>query len=497
MRDSDGNITLTQLEQYLAKAAWILKGPVDAADFKAYIFPLLFFKRISDVYDEEYTAALQESGGDVEYASLPEFHRFIIPDECHWSEVRETTVNVGQRLQYAFREIEKANQETLYGIFGDTQWGNKDKLSDELLTDLIEHFSTRSLANEDVNPDMLGEAYEYLIKHFADMTNKKAGEFYTPRTVVSLMTQILDPKENEKIYDPASGTGGMLLNAVEHLKRLGKDPRTIKLYGQEKNLTTASIARMNMFLHGIEDFEIVRGDTLREPAFFAGDQLAQFDCVLANPPFSLENWGQKQWVSDPYRRNMYGTPADSNGDYAWVQHMIASMSPFKGRMAVVLPQGVLFRKSREGKIREQIINHDLLEAVIGLPPNIFYGAALAPVILVLRTNKEHKNKVLFINADKLVTVGRAQNYLESQHVDQIYEWYKQFSDVRDFVKVVDRQHIAENAFNLNIPLYVEKTITHDLPARNEAIANVKSSLDKMQENEISFLKELETMRMMR
>lgn len=491
MRDSDGNITLTQLEQYLAKAAWILKGPVDAADFKAYIFPLLFFKRISDVYDEEFTTALQESGGDVEYASLPEFHRFIIPDECHWNEVRETTVNVGQRLQYAFREIEKANQETLYGIFGDTQWSNKDKLSDELLTDLIEHFSTRSLANEDVNPDMLGEAYEYLIKHFADMTNKKAGEFYTPRTVVSLMTQILDPKENEKIYDPAAGTGGMLLNAVQHIKNQGKDSRTIKLYGQEKNLTTASIARMNMFLHGIEDFEIVRGDTLREPSFFDGDQLAKFDCVLANPPFSLENWGQKLWEKDPYGRNIFGTPSDSNGDYAWVQHMLASVDPFRGRMAVVLPHGVLFRKGKEGLIREQIVKHDLLEAVIGLPPNIFYGTPLAPAILIFKSQKINKNKVLFIDASEQVKIGRAQNYLLQEHVDQIYEWYKSFKSVDRLVKVVETTEIESNSYDLNIPLYVEKPMENILPSARESLAQVERAYENLVTSEAAIELELE------
>lgn len=479
MRDSDGNITLSQLEQYLSKAAWILKGPVDAADFKAYIFPLLFFKRISDVYDEEYAIALQESGGDIEYASLPEFHRFLIPDGCHWNEVRETTISVGQRLQYAFREIEKANQDTLYGIFGDTQWSNKDKLSDELLTDLIEHFSTRSLANEDVNPDMLGEAYEYLIKHFADMTNKKAGEFYTPRTVVSLMTQILDPRENEKIYDPAAGTGGMLLNAVEHLKYQGKDPRTVKLYGQEKNLTTSSIARMNMFLHGIEDFQIIRGDTLRDPAFFDGDKMARFDCVLANPPFSLENWGSKQWEQDTHGRNRYGTPPDSNGDYAWVQHMIRSMSPYNGRMAVVLPHGVLFRKGKEDVIRKKIIQDDILEAVIGLPPNIFYGAALAPAILVFKAKKDLTDQVIFVDASDQVQIGRAQNYLHKDHVDQIYQWYVNKEPVDSHVALVSVSEIAENNYSLNIPLYVTKSIEDNYPSTEEAFNELQNSYQQV------------------
>ncbi len=490
MRDSNNNITLQEIEQYLSKAAWILKGPVDAADFKAYIFPLLFFKRISDVYDEEYLQALQESGNDIEYASLPEFHRFIIPEGCHWNEVREYTVNVGQRIQYAFREIEKANQDTLYGIFGDTQWSNKEKLSDELLIDLIEHFSTHNLSNSNVNPDMLGQAYEYLIKQFADMTNKKAGEFYTPRTVVSLMTQILDPEENERIYDPAAGTGGMLLNAVEHLKQHGKDPRTVKLFGQEKNLTTASIARMNMFLHGIEDFEIIRGDTLRNPAFFDGDSLAKFDCVIANPPFSLQNWGQKSWERDPFGRNFFGTPNDSNGDYAWVEHMLASLNPFVGRMAVVLPHGALFRKGKERAIRKEIINNDLLEAVIGLPPNIFYGTPLAPAVLIFKSQKKNKGEVLFIDASDQVKIGRAQNYLLQEHVDQIHEWYKSFEPVEKYVRAVKISEIEDNSFDLNIPLYIEKPSDSTFLPAKESLLQVNYAYENLTNVEKIFEHEL-------
>ncbi len=231
-------ITLSQLEQYLSKAAWILKGPVDASDFKVYIFPLLFFKRISDVYDEEYRLALEESDGDEDYAALPEMHRFEIPQGCHWQDIRETTTNVGAAIESALRGIEQANQEYLYGIFGDAQWSNKNKLSDALLIDLVEHFSQYVLGNQNVDPDMLGNAYEYLIKHFADLTNKKAGEFYTPRSVVHLLGMILDPHEGETVYDPACGTGGMLLECVDNLKHNNEDYRTLKLYGQEKNLTS-------------------------------------------------------------------------------------------------------------------------------------------------------------------------------------------------------------------------------------------------------------------
>jgi type I restriction enzyme M protein len=480
-------ITLSQLEQYLSKAAWILKGPVDASDFKIYIFPLLFFKRISDVYDEEFQSAFNESEGDEEYASLPEFHRFVIPKECHWNDVRETTTNVGLAIEKALRGIEQANQEFLYGIFGDAQWSNKNKLSDRILIDLVEHFSQYNLSNSMVDPDMLGQAYEYLIKHFADLTNKKAGEFYTPRSVVHLLGLILDPHEGETIYDPACGTGGMLLECVGHLKENNEDYRTLKLFGQEKNLTSSSIARMNMFLHGIEDFSIMRGDTLRNPAFFEADGLKTFDCVIANPPFSLQDWGEENWVNDPYGRNIAGVPPKSNGDMAWVQHMIKSMNS-TGRMTVVLPHGALFRKNAEGKIRKALIDQDLLEAVIGLGANIFYGTQLAACVLIFRQNKEasKKKKVLFIDGSDQVRVGRAQNYLEESHVKQIYDWITAFQNVENYVKVVTYDDIAENDYNLNIPLYVEKIIEDNLPSVEEALSDMKSAWEESQKAEEKF-----------
>tara|TARA_R100000935_G_scaffold29362_1_gene49654 strand:+ start:6337 stop:7818 length:1482 start_codon:yes stop_codon:yes gene_type:complete len=469
-------LTLSQLEQYLSKAAWILKGPVDASDFKVYIFPLLFFKRISDVYDEEYQQALSDSEGDEDYASLPEFHRFVIPKGCHWNDVRETTTNIGLAIEKALRGIEQANQEYLYGIFGDAQWSNKNKLSDRLLIDLIEHFSQNDLSNSKVDNDLLGQSYEYLIKHFADLTNKKAGEFYTPRSVVHLLGLILDPHEGESIYDPACGTGGMLLECVDHLKDNHEDFRTLKLFGQEKNLTSSSISRMNMFLHGIEDFQIVRGDTLRQPAFFEADGLKTFDCVIANPPFSLKEWGAENWANDPYGRNIAGVPPKGNGDMAWVQHMIKSMNS-NGRMTVVLPHGALFRKGAEGKIRKELLKQDLLEAVIGLGPNIFYGTQLAACVIVFKKKKEEhkKDKVLFIDASYQVRVGRAQNYLEPEHVNKIFEWYNDFEDVENYVKVSTQADLKENDYNLNIPLYVEKIIEDNLPSVEEALADLKEA----------------------
>jgi type I restriction enzyme M protein len=483
-------LTLSQLEQYLAKAAWILKGPVDAADFKVYIFPLLFFKRISDVYDEEYQEAFEESEGDDEYATSPEFHRFTIPIGCHWNDVRETTKNVGSKIKGAFAQIEKSNPDKLANIFGDAPWTNKEKLPDELLCKLLEHFSQHNLSNSNVEPDILGQAYEYLIKVFADQTNKKAGEFYTPRSVVKLMGHIVDAKEGETIYDPACGTAGMLLECIEHVKEQDGDFRTLKLFGQEKNLTTSTIARMNMFLHGIEDFHIERGDTLRDPRFFENDKLRQFNIVIANPPFSLDAWGADIWVNDVHGRNIGITPPKGNGDMAWVQHMIKSMNPTNGRVGVVLPHGALFRKGAEAKIRAALLEMDLLDAVIGLGSNIFYGATLSACILIFRANKEKRKakKVLFIDATDQVRTGRAQNFLEKEHIQTIYQWYCNWEDVTNHAKVATIKEIKANDYNMNIPLYVEKEIDNHLPSVEEAMNQLKQATEKAWRAEDHFKK---------
>lgn len=473
-------MTLSELESHLWESANILRGPVDAADFKTYIFPILFFKRLCDVFDEEIQEALTESGGDTQYALFPENHRFQIPLGAHWRDVRETSVNIGQILQAALRSVEQANPDTLFGIFGDANWTNKDRLSDSTLRNLIEHYSWFDLGNKNVNADVLGQAYEYLIKKFADAQNKKAGEFYTPRSVVRLIVDILDPQEGDTIYDPTCGTAGMLLGAVQHVRDTGRDIKMLygKLYGQEKNLTTSAIARINLFLHGIEDFKIVRADTLRQPAFFDGDRLAHFDCVIANPPFSLDAWGAEQWASDPWGRNVAGVPPATNGDFAWVQHMLASMNPVTGRMAVVVPHGVLFRAGVEGRIRQKLLEADNLEAIIGLASNLFYGAGLAACVLVFRARKmaDRKRKILLVDAADLFRKERAQNVLLPDHTRQILEWYQAFTDVEGIARVVTLDEIAKNDYNLNITRYVEKKRTEEVLTVEEALENLTTSL---------------------
>jgi type I restriction enzyme M protein len=472
------------LKAALWDAANTLRGSaVDRTDWKGYILPLLFFKRISDVWDEE-TAEAAETFGDADPSLFPEVHRFIVPDGCHWRDVRETSSNVGTALLHAMQEIERTNPDTLYRVFGTADWGNKEKFSDELLKDLIEGFSSIPLGNRSVRTDVLGDAYEYLIGKFADVTRRnKAGEFYTPRSVVRMMVEILDPKEGESIYDPACGTGGMLLGAIEHVARNGGDPRKFfgKIYGQEKNLTTSSIARMNLVLHGIEDFLIAREDTLRNPAFSDASTggLLTFDCVIANPPFSLKEWGREIWEADPWGRAKYGIPPESYGDYAFVQHMVASMAATRNsRMAVVLPQGSLFRKGAEGSIRTTLLKEDMIEAVIGLAPNLFYGTGLAGCVVILRRKKpaSRKKKVLILDAASEFRKGRAQNFLDPEHIDRIVTWYRDFEDVDDRVKVVTLDEIAKEGWTLNISRYVLPPIGEGVPPLPEAFEAFKVAL---------------------
>lgn len=488
-------IDIKDLEAHLWHAAHIITGPIDASDYKTYIFPILFFKRICDVYDEEYLEAMEQVG-DAELAKGDMFHRIQIPEYCHWRDVFSETKDIGQTLKDAFRGIELANPK-LHGIFGDASWTNKERLSDELLATLLNHFNKVNLGVASVRNDNMGRAYEYLIKRFADKANKKAGEFYTPRTIVRLMVNILDPQAGEGVYDPACGTGGMLLETIHHVKENGGDPRLLKIKGQEKNLTTEAIARMNLFLHGQEDFDIVRGDTLREPKFLKHDRLETFDCVIANPPFSLKEWGYDNWSADPYGRAKYGLAPKTNGDFAWVQHMFASLNE-SGRMAVVLPHGVLFRGGAEGKIRENLLKENRIVAVIGVASNLFYGTGIPACILVLRKQRPvaHQDHVLIINAEEIFTKGRAQNTLSETQADDIYEIYRQMrikgpeaDDIEGVARWVPHSEIEENDFNLNIARYVQKPLEEETITVEEALKDFQLKLAALEKAE----KELETL----
>lgn len=480
-------MTQSELEKYLWGAAKILRGTIDAGDYKQYIFPLLFFKRICDVYDEEFANALKESDGDLEYASFAENHHFQVPEEAHWNKVRETTVNVGQALQNAMRAIEQANPDTLEGIFGDASWTNKERLSDATLNNLVEHFSRHNLSLNEVADDKLGNAYEYLIKEFADDSGHTAAEFYTNRTVVKLMTLIMDPQPGESVYDPTCGSGGLLLNCALHLKEEGKEYRTLKLYGQEINLITSAIARMNMFMHGIEEFSIVRGDTLAQPAFIEKGELKRFNVILANPPYSIKAWDQKAFANDPFGRNIWGTPPQGCADYAFQQHIQRSLNGKNGRSITLWPHGVLFRDS-ESEMRRRMIEQDLIECVISLGPNLFYNSSMTSCLLITNNGKqfERKGKVLFIQAVNEVRNEKTISYLDPHHIERIHKAYMTFENEDSFSAVVDTDQILkDNNARLSVQLFVkqdqkvEETFDAALKVWDQSSESLKNSMHEL------------------
>lgn len=449
-------ITIEELQSYLWNSAVLLRTSIDAGAYKQYIFPLLFFKRICDVYDEECVQILEEYDGDEEALEWEENHRFNVPKGAHWKDVRAVSENIGSAIVKAFRAIENANSDKLQGVFGDGAWTNKNRLPDRLLKDLIEHFSSKTLSIENCPEDELGQGYEYLIKKFADDSGHTAQEFYTNRTVVHLMTEMLKPESGESIYDPTCGSAGMLISAIAYLKGQGKEWRNVAVYGQEINALTSAIGRMNLFLHGVKDFTIVNDDTLKNPAFIENGQLKTFDLVLANPPYSISQWDRAAFESDKYGRNFLGVPPQGRADYAFLQHIIKSLNPKTGRCAILFPHGVLFR-NEESEMREKMIRGDYLECVIGLGANLFYNSPMEACIVICRMNKTaaRRGKVLFINAVNEVERKNAQSYLEDKHIQKIAQAYAQYETIDGFAKVATLKEMEENAFSLSIPLYVK------------------------------------------
>ena len=461
---NSGQISLDEMKTFLWGAATRLRGQIDAAGYKEYIFPLLFFKRISDVYDEQFEGFVAEGGE--EYAGMQAEELAIrIPDGAHWHDVREVTENVGQRLVEAFIAIEQANPGDevdgrviggLDGIFGPKDgWTNKAKMPDHIITSLIEDFSRYNLSLSSCPADEMGQAYEYLVGKFADDAGNTAQEFYTNRTVVTLMAEILQPKPDESIYDPTCGSGGMLVKCLDFLRQKGEPWQGVKVFGQEINALTSSIARMNLYLNGVEDFSIVREDTLAHPAFVEGSHLRKFDIVLANPPYSISEWDRESFLHDKWGRNQYGTPPQGRADYAFIQHIVASMNDDHGRCAILLPHGILFR-GEEAAVRKGLVLSDKIEAVIGLGPNLFYNAPMEACVLICNNRKEEgkKNKVIFINAIKEVTRKNAESYLEPDHISKILDAYHSSEDVDNFKRLVDLEEIEKNNFDLSIQKYV-------------------------------------------
>lgn len=477
-------LTQQELETRLWDAANSLRGPVDPADFKAYIFPILFFKWISDTWDWEHARAVEEFEDDLNEEIEADYHRFVVPADAHWSELRKVSENVGVELQKMLDKLQAANPNKLASIFGDVAWGNKERIPETALQNLIDTFDRLKLDPESVSHDMLGNAYEYLLRQFADESGKKAGEFFTPRSVVRLITKILDPQPGESMYDPACGSGGMLVEGINEIREAGHDVHTLRIYGQEVNLTTSAIARMNLYLHGIEDHQILRGDTLRNPKFRTQNGLARFNVVIANPPFSLKKWGGDGWSNDSWGRALWGVPPANSADYAWIQHMVRSMHPVNGRVGVVMPHGVLFRGGKEGEIRKGMVESGLLEAVIGLPNNLFYSTSIPACILVFRAQPREGRKglVQFIDASARFTKGRNQNHMSDADVEAVIEAYRTGDDPDGEnglqTRLVPISEIEENGFDLNIGRYIRNQVDVEV--------DVETALEELREAEAAF-----------
>jgi type I restriction enzyme M protein len=489
-------IDLEKLKSHLWESANILRGSIDAADYKNYIFGMLFLKRLSDVFEEEGERIEKKTGNKQLAWEERDEHEFFVPYIARWDYIKTHTQDLGTVINKANDALEEANTSTLEGVLAVTDFNDKDRLPDVTLSQLITHFSKIRLRNDDLSePDILGRAYEYLIDQFADDAGKKGGEFYTPKEVVTLLVEILDPQEKMRICDPTCGSGGMLIQSFYHLRDIGQNPRNITLRGQERNIGTWAICKMNMLLHGLSDSRIEKGDTLRSPKLLEADgKLMSFDIVIANPPFSLKNWGYEEAQHDSYRRFRYGIPPKGYGDYAFVQHMIATLN-VNGRAGVVMPHGVLFRGGAEGKIRKGILEDDLLEAVIGLPSNLFFGAGIPACLFIINRNKPkvRKGKVFFLYGANDYLEGKKQNKLRKEDIEKIAGAYREYRTVEKYCRPVPLDEIRANDYNLNITRYIDVTeeeLSIDIQQVIDELSTLKKERTAIEGKMNSFLKEL-------
>lgn len=501
-------LTKDELFNHLWRAADILRGSIDSSDYKGYIFGFLFLKRLSDRFEEEAQDRIHDGlSAEIAYSD-PDEHEFFVPVRARWSELRKLTSAIGDQLNKACAAIEDENP-SIEGVLANIDFNSEARLGDAknregVLARLIDHFSRLDLSNASLSePDMLGRAYEYLIDKFADDAGKKGGEFYTPHHVVRLIVELLDPQPGMRICDPTCGSGGMLIQSAEHVakiegKRLGQ-PINITLHGQEKNLGTWAIAKMNLLLHGLRDARIEKGDTIRNPRLLDADgNLILYDRVIANPPFSLDSWGAESVSGEneknTFNRFRFGIPPKNMGDLAFVQHMIATLNA-TGMCGVVMPHGVLFRGAGDGRIRQGMLRADLFEAIIGLPENLFAGTGIPATVLILnkQKNAERRGKVLFIHAAKEFEERTRKNILGESNIARIVAAFKAWKDEDRYCRVVDIKEIEENDFNLNISRYID-TLEPERPvdvkaeltklwaaerARDEAAARMNSLLKEM------------------
>ena len=492
-------LTLEELESHLWESANILRGSIDSSDYKNYIFGLLFLKRINDVFMENRQEIIDEHGK--EFVDDKDFYtesHVFVPERARWNHIKEQAQDIGAEINKGFEELEQENP-VLEGVLTPVDFNDKERLADSVLEQLIQHYSEIQLGNENLDdPDLLGRAYEYLIRQFADDAGKKGGEFYTPREVVELLVKILNPEEGNRVYDPCCGSGGMLIYSAEHIRNSnGNSMNNISLFGQERNLNTWSICKMNMFLHDLFDAKIKKGDTFVNPLFHEeGGKLQQFDKVIANPMWNQSYAKKDIKSSQEFGRFSYGFPPKNSADWAWIQHMLASANK-EGKIGVVLDNGVLFRSRSEGKIRKKVLKEDLIEAVIALPSNLFYNTSSPGCILVLNKNKpkERHGKVIFIYAEEDYGSRRSMNYLREEDIKKIVNAYNNFEDIEKYCRVADMKEIKRNDFNLNIPRYVDttdpeepidvKNVLKELEILEEELKNSSNNLkDKLKEVDI-------------
>lgn len=497
-------LTLQKLEKTLWDAADILRGELNAAQYMDYIFGLLFLKRMNDQFEIE----KEEKKEQFKQMGLPEeeintliedpniYENFYVPERARWSKLKDLTLNIGPELDKAFKSMEdEPKNSELIGVLTTANYNDKERVPDKKLSQLLILFSGINLANDNLETkDVLGNAYEYLIKQFADQGGTKGGEFYTPEGVVKTLVGIVKPKEGEKIYDPTCGSGGMLINSTYYIEQHGGNPKNVLLNGQEINLSTWAICKMNMLFHDAKGAVIKKGDTIRDPKHTKGGVLETFDVVLANPPFSLKNWGMDEAKTDSFGRFVYGIPPKSYGDLAFVEHMISSLNS-KGRMGTVVPHGVLFRGGTESKIREGIIKDDLIEAVIGLPQNLFYGTGIPAALLIINKDKsvEIKGKVLFIDASNEFGREKVKNILRDEDIKKIVSTFDNFNSIERYSEVVEINQIVENEFNLNVSRYVDTSEEEqeiDVIEVITEIKDIKKSLVVEESKLNEYLKEL-------
>jgi len=491
-------IDQTQINDVAWRACDTFRGVLDPSDYKNYILVMLFVKYISDVWNDHRGRYLEEFNGDESRVQRRlSRERFQLPEGCDFASLYEhrNKPDIGERIDVALGEIEEANKEKLEGVFREVSFNSENKLGqtrdrNARLKHLLEDFNDPRL---DLRPsivgeeDVIGNVYEYLLERFASDAGKKAGEFYTPGQVLTLLARLLAPKKGDTICDPACGSGSLLIKVGRQA-----DERDFALFGQESNGTTHALCRMNMFLHGMDSFRIEWGDTIRNPRLVEHDQLMKFDIVVANPPFSLEKWGIEEATADPYHRFHRGLPPKSKGDYAFITHMIETAREGTGRVGVVVPHGVLFRGAAEGKIRRKLIEENLLEAVIGLPANLFFGTGIPAAILLFNKGKTHGD-VLFIDASREYKDAKNRNILTEENLDKIVRTYRAFETVEKYAYRATAQELVDNDFNLNIPRYVdtfEEEAEIDLVAVKKEIAGLEKELAVVRAKMDAYLKEL-------